>query len=60
MSPQGWKVPLSVLSDAEIEKRIKEKSLVLSPFFAGSLNGAGYDLRLAMDATIPAWKFNSL
>jgi len=53
MSPQGWKAPLSVLSDAEIEKRIKEKSLVLSPFDAGSLNGAGYDLRLAMDATIP-------
>jgi dCTP deaminase len=52
----GWKVQLSVLSDAEIEKRLKEKSLVLSPFDAGCLNGAGYDLRLAMDTTIPAGK----
>jgi dCTP deaminase len=52
----GWKVQLSVLSDVEIEKRLKEKSLVLSPFDAGSLNGAGYDLRLAMDTAIPAGK----
>jgi dCTP deaminase len=45
---------LTVLSDAEIEKHVREKSLVLSPFDPGSLCGAGYDLRVAMDATIPA------
>jgi dCTP deaminase len=47
------KISLSVLSDAEIEKRIRRKSLVLTPFEAGCLNGAGYDLRLAADTTIP-------
>lgn len=52
-SRRGWKIRLPVLSDTEIEKRIKEKSLVLIPFEAASLNGAGYDLRLAADTTIP-------
>jgi dCTP deaminase len=50
----GWKVPLPVLSDVEIGNRIKEKSLVVTPFEPSSLNGAGYDLRLAMDTTILA------
>jgi dCTP deaminase len=45
---------LAVLSDIEIERRIKEKSLILIPFEAASLNGAGYDLRLAADTTIPS------
>ena len=33
-----------------------EKSLVLTPYDPDSLNGAGYDLRLGMDVTIPAGK----
>jgi dCTP deaminase len=45
---------LSVLSDAEIEARIKSKSLVLNPFDPSSLNGAGYDLRLSMGTNISA------
>ena len=40
----------------EIEKRIKDKSLVLSPFDPSSLNGAGYDLRMGMEAAIAAGK----
>jgi dCTP deaminase len=47
---------LTVLSDVEIEKRIKDMSLVLSPFDPSSLNGAGYDLHLAMETAIPAGK----
>ena len=43
-----------MLSDVEIETRIKNKSLVLSPFDPSSLNGAGYDLRLSMDTNISA------
>jgi dCTP deaminase len=42
-----------VLSDVEIENRIKSKSIVMTPFDQSCLSGAGYDLRLAMDATIP-------
>ena len=49
-------VPLTVLSDVEIEKRIKDMSLVLSPFDPSSLNGAGYDLHMAMETAIPAGK----
>ncbi len=45
---------MSVLSDVEIETRIKNKSLVLNPFDPSSLNGAGYDLRLSMDTNISA------
>ena len=44
---------MSVLSDMEIEKRVREGSLVLTPFDQGCLNGAGYDLRLATEVTIP-------
>jgi dCTP deaminase len=47
---------LTVLSDVEIEKRIKDMSLVLSPFDPSSLNGAGYDLHMAMETTILAGK----
>jgi dCTP deaminase len=47
---------LTVLSDVQIEKRIMEKTLVLTPYDSGSLNGAGYDLRLSMDTMIPAGK----
>ncbi len=44
---------MAILSDVEIEKRISEGSLVLTPFDQGCLNGAGYDLRLEIDITIP-------
>ncbi len=44
---------MAILSDVEIEKRISEGSLVLAPFDEGCLNGAGYDLRLGIDITIP-------
>ncbi len=44
---------MAILSDVEIEKRISEGSLVLTPFDQGCLNGAGYDLRLGIDITIP-------
>lgn len=43
---------MSVLSDIEIERRVAERSLVLDPYDPSCLNGAGYDLRLGMDATI--------
>ncbi len=42
-----------ILSDQEIEKRIRNGSVVLSPFDSACLGGTGYDLRLAMNATIP-------
>jgi dCTP deaminase len=38
---------LAVLSDVEIEKRVKGGSLVIKPFSSECLNGAGYDLMLA-------------
>ena len=47
---------LTVLSDVDIEKRIRNGSLILAPFEPGSLNGAGYDLRLGMDVTLPVGK----
>jgi len=40
---------LAVLSDVEIERCLNDGSLVISPFEASCLNGAGYDLRLAGD-----------
>ncbi len=49
---EGWRISLTVLSDVEIEKRVREGSLVLSPFDPTSLNGAGYDLRAETDVTI--------
>lgn len=47
---------MTVLSDTEIEERIREGTLVLDPFDAASLNGAGYDLRVGLDVVIPAGK----
>jgi dCTP deaminase len=44
---------MTVLSDMEIERRIKDKSLTLTPFESECLNGAGYDLRLESDLTLP-------
>jgi dCTP deaminase len=38
---------MTLLSDMEIEKRLQDGSLVINPFDSSSLNGAGYDLRLA-------------
>ncbi len=45
-----------VLSDVEIEERIRDMSLVLTPFDPSSLSGAGYDLHVAMETAIPAGK----
>lgn len=42
-----------MLSDVEIEKCLRDGSLVISPFDRSCLNGAGYDLRLAEDLAIP-------
>lgn len=42
-----------MLSDEVIEKRVRDGSLVIVPFDHASLNGAGYDLRLGMNVTIP-------
>ncbi len=44
---------MAVLSDMEIERRVREGSLVFVPFDGGCLNGAGYDLRLGAAVTIP-------
>jgi dCTP deaminase len=41
------------LSDVEIEKCIKDGSLVIAPFERSCLNGAGYDLRLGGELSIP-------
>ncbi len=43
---------MAVLSDVDIEKRLRSGSLVLTPFDNECLNGAGYDLRLGMDVII--------
>ena len=56
LSLREWKSGLTVLSDVEIQRRVRERSLVLTPYDPDSLNGAGYDLRLSMDITIPAGK----
>jgi dCTP deaminase len=53
---EGRKFALTVLSDVEIEKRIKNGSLILSPYEPTCLNGAGYDLRVGMDVTLPPGK----
>ena len=47
---------MTVLSDVEIEKRIREGGLVLSPFDPACLNGAGYDLRVETEVTIAPGK----
>jgi dCTP deaminase len=41
-----------VLSDAEIQRRIAEGSLVLDPYEPDCLNGGGYDLRVSSDTQI--------
>lgn len=43
---------MSVLSDVEIENRIRGGTLVLSPFDPACLNGAGYDLRVETEVMI--------
>jgi dCTP deaminase len=43
---------LTVLSDLDIQRRIKEGSLVLDPFDVNCLNGGGYDLRISSDTFI--------
>jgi dCTP deaminase len=53
LPPLESSILLAVLSDTEIEKRVREKSLSLLPFEAVCLNGAGYDLRISADTTIP-------
>lgn len=45
---------MSILSDIEIEALIKNGSLVVTPFDPQCMGGAGYDLRLAEDVSIPA------
>ena len=47
---------MSVLSDIEIEERLGVGVLGIAPFEPSCLNGAGYDLRLAMDASVPPGK----
>jgi dCTP deaminase len=44
---------LAVLSDVDIEGRIRDGSLTLDPFEPSCLNGGGYDLRVDVDAQIP-------
>jgi dCTP deaminase len=41
------------LSGEEIESRVRNGSLALTPFERGCLNGGGYDLRLGMEVIIP-------
>jgi dCTP deaminase len=48
---------LSILSDIEIEELIKNGSLILTPFDPKCMSGAGYDLRLAEDVSIPAGSY---
>ncbi len=44
---------MSILSDQEIEERLHNASIVLTPFDPACLGGAGYDLRASMDVAIP-------
>ena len=43
---------MMALSDSEIRAALSEKSLVIDPFDEGSLNPAGYDLRLSTDVAL--------
>ena len=43
---------MPVLADVEIESSVRKGSLVISPFDASCLSGAGYDLRLVQGVTI--------
>ena len=45
-----------ILSDVDIERRLNDRTLVLDPFEPKSLKGAGYDLRIGMDAKVEAGK----
>ena len=47
---------MAILSDVEIEECIKDGSLLIAPFDDSCLSGAGYDLRLNADTTIPPKK----
>jgi dCTP deaminase len=40
------------LSDVEIERCVRDGSLVITPFDASCLSGAGYDLRLSQELRI--------
>jgi len=40
---------MATLSDAENEQCVRDSSLVITPFDAGCLSGAGYDLRLSQE-----------
>ncbi len=44
---------MAILSDQEIEKRLHNGSIALTPFDSACLGGAGYDLRLGMNVAIP-------
>ena len=48
---------MPVLADVEIEGSVRDGSLVIAPFDASCLNGAGYDLRLVDDVTILPGQF---
>jgi len=50
-------VCLTLLSDVEIERRLKDGSLVIRPFDQTCLNGAGYDLRAGMSVSIPPGEY---
>jgi len=48
---------MPVLADVEIEGSIRDGSLVIAPFDASCLSGAGYDLRLVEGVTIPPGQY---
>ncbi len=43
---------LTILSDHQIEERLHDGSIVLTPFDSACLGGAGYDLRAGMNVAI--------
>ena len=45
---------MAILSDREIEKRLKSGSIILKPFDPACLGASGYDLRLDTSVTIPS------
>ena len=45
---------MTLLSDVDIEKCIRERTLVLEPYESACLNGGGYDLRIDADTVIPS------
>lgn len=48
---------MMILSDVEIEERIRKGSIRLIPFDATCLNGAGYDLRLLSEVGVPPGQY---